>query len=390
MSLESDAGPARLDRHNSRLILWLGTAIGVACFGYYYAQGLTVAHYDAKAHLLVARRIVDSPTPGYVQMGSHWLPLTHLLYLPFVVFESQYRSGVFPSLLSVCAFALSGWLACRISHRVTGSAAAGLFAGIMLLANANLQYLQSCPLTEPLYMVFLLLAFDGLIRWREGEGGEVPWLTAVWISLGCLCRYEGWYVLGGVLLLLGWDFRTGVMSARKALRTAFLFIMAFLLPVAAHFGYIFWSVRDSFLLRVAQGNPAPSETYKRPLLSLAYHLGELAQIAALLPLGGGHCRRGLLPVAEGQTQAHLAAVPSVAAFADQYLGSLLGHDLPREVLGSPYSCGRHFRECGRIVPRRVASRFFAPGNAGAGSPLDFVDIPAAMEIFTPSTADLES
>ena len=68
----------------SRSILVLGATVGLGSFAYYKALGLTTAHYDAKAHLVVARRIVDSLEPGYLQMGIHWLPLIHLLYLPLV------------------------------------------------------------------------------------------------------------------------------------------------------------------------------------------------------------------------------------------------------------------------------------------------------------------
>src|SRR5512147_1581479 len=47
----------------------------------YHAAGLTLSHYDAKAHLVVARRVVDNLTPGWHQLGAVWLPLPHLLNL---------------------------------------------------------------------------------------------------------------------------------------------------------------------------------------------------------------------------------------------------------------------------------------------------------------------
>jgi len=169
---------SRENTRNSRWILLAGLGTGIASFAYYYTLQLTVAHYDAKAHLLVARRLVDSLEPGYAQMGANWLPLTHLLYLPFVVFDTQYRSGFLPSLISVFAFAISGWLTYRISCRITGSVAAAVFAAVVLLANPNLEYLQSCPLTEPLYMMFFLLAVDRLVLWRESNHTGMPWLAA--------------------------------------------------------------------------------------------------------------------------------------------------------------------------------------------------------------------
>ena len=43
----------------------------------YAGAGLTLSHYDAKAHLVVARRVIDSLTPGWKQIGAVWLPLPH-------------------------------------------------------------------------------------------------------------------------------------------------------------------------------------------------------------------------------------------------------------------------------------------------------------------------
>jgi hypothetical protein len=267
-----------------RVIFLAGLIIGSAFFWYYYAHGLTLAHYDAKAHLLVARRIVDSLEPGYAQMGSHWLPLLHLLYLPFILFETQYRSGFLPSLISVFAFALSGALVYRISHRVTGSVAAGVCAAVVLFSNPNLEYLQSCPLTEPVFMALFLLAMDRLILWRESDHSTLPWLAAFWSALAGLCRYEGWYFLFGVILLLTYDAWTHFIPRRRAFAAGATFLGLFGALAAAHFGYIFLRLGSTFFQKVAEGNPDPYMTYKRPILSFVFHLAELSQMAAILPL----------------------------------------------------------------------------------------------------------
>ena len=271
-------------REVSRLIFVAGLLLGIGCFIYYYANHLTVAHYDAKAHLLVARRMVDSISPGYSQLGVNWLPLIHLVYLPFVVFESQYRSGFLPSLISVFAFALSGFLVYRISYRLTSSITAGVFAALVLLGNPNLRYMQSCPLTEPLYMALLLLATYSLIRWREEGCKSLPWQAAIWTSLGAMCRYEGWCFFAGVILLLTYDYWTRHAPRRKLLQAGAVFLAVVGIPAIVHFGFIFLRLGDTFLNRVAQGHPAPYVTYQRPFLSVVYHLGELSQMAALLPL----------------------------------------------------------------------------------------------------------
>lgn len=273
-----------LEDHAETCILLLGAAVGLCSFAYYYVHGLSTVHYDAKAHLVVARRMVDSTTPGYAQMGAHWLPLIHLLYLPFVLMRSQYETALIPSLMSVCAFALSGWLVYRIALRLTGSAAAGFFAAVVLIGNSNLRFLQSEPLTEPIYMALSLLAFDALLRWRAQEGSRAPWLAAAWASLGALCRYEGWIFIAGVVALIAYDGWTRKVTRSLALKAIAVYGGMFVVPVAAHFAYIYARLGDSFFQRVARGNPAPYETYKRPFLSIVYHFGELAQAAAVVPL----------------------------------------------------------------------------------------------------------
>ena len=274
----------RLEAYAARGILVLAAVIGLASFVYCYLHGLSTVHWDAKAHLVMARRIVDSMAPGYANMGAHWLPLIHLLYLPFVLIESQYRTAVIPSLMSVCAFAISVWLIYRIAVRLTGSIVSGLFAAIVLLGNPNLLLVQSAPLTEPVYLAFSLLAFDGLLRWRSSGGAGIPWLSVVWAAIAALCRYEGWIFIGGVIVLLGYDAWTRRLSLGRATRVAAAYIGLFLVPIAAHFGYIYARLGDTFFQRVARGNPAPYETLKRPFLSIVYHFGELAQAAALVPL----------------------------------------------------------------------------------------------------------
>src|SRR3989338_825623 len=49
---------------------------------------------DAESHLNIAKRVVHSITPGFAQIGGIWLPLPHLLMIPFVYFDSLWRTGL--------------------------------------------------------------------------------------------------------------------------------------------------------------------------------------------------------------------------------------------------------------------------------------------------------
>ena len=89
--------------------------------------GLTLAHYDARAHLVVARRILDSLTPGWQQIGAVWLPLPHVLNMLPVQVDAWYRSGASGVAISVLSMALGGRIA-RVAScsRTTGSIVAAL------------------------------------------------------------------------------------------------------------------------------------------------------------------------------------------------------------------------------------------------------------------------
>ncbi|MGH9603601.1 MAG: hypothetical protein ACRD24_14570, partial [Terriglobales bacterium] len=63
-------------RHNARdsiLLASLAAACSVAAFFFYWRQDALLLFGDAVAHLNIARRVVDSRTPGLLQLGSVWL-----------------------------------------------------------------------------------------------------------------------------------------------------------------------------------------------------------------------------------------------------------------------------------------------------------------------------
>ena len=74
---------------------------------HYHRLGLTLSHYDARGHLVVARRIVDSITPGWQQIGAVWLPLPHLLNAIPVQVDLFYRTGASAVAISIAGFAIA-------------------------------------------------------------------------------------------------------------------------------------------------------------------------------------------------------------------------------------------------------------------------------------------
>jgi hypothetical protein len=169
-----------------------------------HVQGYTQYYGDAQAHLNIARRVVDSQTPGIFQIGTVWLPLPHWLMMPLVKDDALWANGLAGAIpVSLCFWA-AGMLLFGASRQLTGSFWAGFAAALVFALNPNLLYLQATPMTEPVF--FACLAG---ILWGCAHFSTKPRLLwAVVIGLfalaGTLTRYDGWVLLPFIAVFLLW------------------------------------------------------------------------------------------------------------------------------------------------------------------------------------------
>src|SRR5271169_2885230 len=102
-SRRASASTARSPRFDARAALFL-VAVSAAALLTALRQGWTLWYGDAEAHLNIARRIFDSRTPGYEQLGTVWLPLPHLLMIPFAMHDAWWRNGLAGAIPSSVCF----------------------------------------------------------------------------------------------------------------------------------------------------------------------------------------------------------------------------------------------------------------------------------------------
>ena len=138
---------------------------GIVAAVHYWRAGLTLAHYDARAHLVVARRVFDSLTPGWQQVGAVWLPLPHLLDAVPVQIDVFYRTGLSGIAISILSMAAACWAIAALIHRATGSITGGVAASALLMLNPDVLYLQSTPMTEPLLFGTTFVAVALIAEW---------------------------------------------------------------------------------------------------------------------------------------------------------------------------------------------------------------------------------
>jgi hypothetical protein len=217
----------RWDRETLR-VLQLAICISFFAFLYYFRHGDVLLYGDAVAHTNIARRVFDSRTPGLLQLGTVWLPLPHLLIIPFVVVDSMWQSGVGASIPSLLAYvlgvvgifrlvrgALSFYSAISVPARIAAWSAGAIYA-----ANPNLLYMQTTAMTEALYLALFIWAVVHFSEFVQEASGPSLVKCGFSVAGACLTRYDGWF-LGATLCVaaLAVLLRS---SDQKALRMAFV------------------------------------------------------------------------------------------------------------------------------------------------------------------------
>jgi hypothetical protein len=192
-----------------------GTLVAI----HYYRIGLTLSHYDARGHLVVARRIADSLTPGWQQIGAVWLPLPHLLNALPVQIDAFYRTGASAVFFSVSSFAVAAAALAWLILQITGSRAAAITGAAVFALNPNVLYLQATPMTEPLLIALTTLGVAMLTDWVRGRDfvdGRVS--VGIVLALACLTRYEAWPVTITALAVAAWALNRAGVAWRESVR----------------------------------------------------------------------------------------------------------------------------------------------------------------------------
>jgi len=234
-----------------RLLAAAAAFVGTAAWMVFFRNGLVLSHYDAKAHLVVARRVFDNLTPGWQQIGAVWLPLPHLIEVVPTQVDFLYRTGIFASFVSIACLAITSYAAARLILRVTGSSIGACVCTALLVLNPNLLYLHTTPMTEPLLLATTALAVLWLLEWVEIESDIVPAKLAAVLFAAMWTRYEAWAVIGAAMVAAGYaTWRRGAAIdtlVRRGWRLAIwpiLAVVVFLINSRITVGA--WFVSDGF------------------------------------------------------------------------------------------------------------------------------------------------
>src|SRR5579859_3916320 len=133
----------------TRLLAWLATCVSVLAFLFYFRRGEVLLYGDAIAHINIARRVFDSQTPGLLQLGTVWLPLPHLLMIPFLISLRMWQTGAGGSIPSMAGYVFGAIGMFRLVRGVLAhdggrdrvASLAAWSAALVYAANPNLIYM---------------------------------------------------------------------------------------------------------------------------------------------------------------------------------------------------------------------------------------------------------
>jgi hypothetical protein len=216
-------------------------AIGIGAAWWCFERGYSLYYGDAEAHLNIARRILDSRTPGPDQIGTVWLPLPHFLLIPFVMHDSWWRSGLAGVLPSLACFVIAGSFLFCAARRVYSSTGAALAATLLFALNPNILYLLATPMTELLFLASLAVVLWSTLWFRDSQSTWAVLIAAAASNAASLTRYEGWFLVPFVCLYL-------LLEARQKTHAILFAALAALGPLAwlAHNQYYFGNALEFY------------------------------------------------------------------------------------------------------------------------------------------------
>jgi hypothetical protein len=206
------AQPIRRWDREIALLAWLTMCVSILSFLFYLRRGEILLYGDAVAHINIARRVFDSRTPGLLQLGTVWLPLPHLLMIPFLLSNWMWKTGVGGSIPSMAAYVFGTVGIFRLVRGVLSPASqpspmvrfTAWLAALIYGSNSNLIYLQATAMTEPLYLalfIWALVYFNEFVQeWRPPVESANPPARSALVKCGtclvaaCLTRYDGWFL----------------------------------------------------------------------------------------------------------------------------------------------------------------------------------------------------
>jgi Dolichyl-phosphate-mannose-protein mannosyltransferase len=174
----------------------------IASFWYFFQHHQIILYGDAYAHMLIIRRVFDNVTPGLAQLGGVWLPLPHLVMLPFIWNNYLWYTGLAGTIPSLICYQIATVYIFLAARRLTHDSRASFIGTLLFILNPNVLYLQTTALSEIVLIATLTAAAYYFLAWAQEDKLNYLILAGFATCLATLSRYDGWFLLATMLILI--------------------------------------------------------------------------------------------------------------------------------------------------------------------------------------------
>jgi hypothetical protein len=187
---------------------WLIAIFLIACIAsvascwYFFQHHQIILYGDAISHLRIARRVWDNSPPGFAQLGGVWLPLPHVLMLPFIWNDYLWQTGLAGSFAGIICYLVATVYLFLAARRLTRNSRASFVGTLLFVLNPNVLYLQATPLSEIVCVATTVIACYYFLAWSQDNHPINLVGMAAGTFLASLSRYDGWGLFFVLLVLI--------------------------------------------------------------------------------------------------------------------------------------------------------------------------------------------
>lgn len=229
---------AFFNRHALHIVLLVTVILSVASLAYYANQHLTLAYGDAESHINISKHVISGVTPGFGQLGGVWLPLQHLMMIPFVWNDTLWRTGIGGSLVSVISFVVAAVFIYKIIFLLSKDSFASFLGTLVFITNPNILYLQSTPLGEVPLTIMMILGVYYLLKWVVHDKISHLIFGAFFILCGSLIRYDAWFLIFCSLVVIP---VVGILKKYRYTKIESSMILYSTVALAGIFFWLLWN-----------------------------------------------------------------------------------------------------------------------------------------------------
>ena len=235
----------RIAKSDEAIVFIFSLIIGCLFAYYSYDIGLTRLFGDPTGHLNIARRVVDSLTPGLAQLGSVWLPFVHVSMLPFIWNDFLWQTGLAGTIPSLIYFVITSVFLYKLAFRYFKDKQISYLVVLIFICNPYTLYFAIAAMFEMTFMMTLVLSTYYFYRWLETSKLIHLSISSFFIALSTLTWYPGWALPLVFLFFLIMKLRVDGSEWGKIRSHITLYCLG------AFFGIFLWTLFNWFIF----GNP---------------------------------------------------------------------------------------------------------------------------------------